>query len=102
MPALYGGDTPHKNKPGFPIKNVGNDHIGLLLGLAIGYHQYMHNPPPKSRLDKSKDPPPRRIQTQIHRRNKAKAVYPLTDEWENSQESPPKGLKRPPEDMPKS
>ncbi len=65
----------------------------------------MSNPPPKSRLDKSKDsplpPPPRRIQTQIHRRNKAKAVYPMTDEWENSQDSPPKGLKRPPEDMPK-
>jgi len=62
-------------------------------------------PPPKPRLDKSQDSPPspspRRIQTQIHRRSKAKAVYPLTDEWENSQDSPPEGLKRPPEDMPK-
>jgi len=58
--------------------------------------------PPKSKLEKPSDgDPPRRIQTQIHRRNKAKAVYPMTDEWENSQDSPPKGLKRPPEDMSK-
>jgi hypothetical protein len=42
---------------------------------------------------------PKRIQTQIHRRKKAKAVSPLTDEWENSQAGPPKGLKRPPQDM---
>lgn len=43
--------------------------------------------------------PPKRIETQIHRRKKAKAVSPLTDEWENSQAGPPKGLKRPPQDM---
>ena len=43
--------------------------------------------------------PPKRINTQIHRRKKAKAVSPLTDEWENSQTAPPKGLKRPPQDM---
>lgn len=42
---------------------------------------------------------PKRIQTQIHRRKKAKAVSPLTDEWESSQAAPPKGLKRPPQDM---
>ena len=42
---------------------------------------------------------PKRIQTQIHRRKKAKAVSPLTDEWESSQAGPPKGLKRPPNDM---
>ena len=42
---------------------------------------------------------PKRIQTQIHRRKKAKAVSPLTDEWESSQSGPPKGLKRPPQDM---
>ena len=45
---------------------------------------------------------PQRIQTQIHRRKKAKAVYPLTNEWESSQAEPPKGLKRPPQDMRKS
>ena len=43
--------------------------------------------------------PPKRINTQIHRRKKAAAVSPLTDEWENSQAGPPKGLKRPPQDM---
>ncbi len=46
--------------------------------------------------------PPKRIQTQIHRRKKAKAVSPLTNEWESSQSEPPKGLKRPPQDMRKS
>ena len=43
--------------------------------------------------------PPKRIETQIHRRKKAKAVSPLTDEWESSQAGPPKDLKRPPQDM---
>ena len=64
----------------------------------------MGNSPQKSQLNKSEEPlpPRRRIQTQIHRRKKAKPVYPLTDEWEQSQDSFPKGLKRPPEDMPKS
>ncbi len=42
---------------------------------------------------------PKRIETQIHRRKKAKAVSPLTNEWESSQSEPPKGLKRPPQDM---
>ena len=50
--------------------------------------------------DKSSDEKtPQRIQTQIHRRKKAKAVSPLTNEWESSQAEPPKGLKRPPQDM---
>ena len=47
----------------------------------------------------SAETPPKRIQTQIHRRKKAKAVSPLTNEWEHSQAGPPKGLKRPPQDM---
>ena len=54
-------------------------------------------------VNEKKDPPspnpPKRINTQIHRRKKAKAVSPLTDEWESSQATPPKGLKRPPQDM---
>ena len=45
---------------------------------------------------------PKRIQTQIHRRKKAKAVSPLTNEWESTQADPPKGLKRPPQDMRKA
>lgn len=45
---------------------------------------------------------PSRIQTQIHRRKKAKAVAPLTNEWERARTMPPKNLKRPPQDMQKS
>ena len=45
---------------------------------------------------------PHRIQTQIHRRKKAKAVAPLTNEWERSQSLPPKNLKRSSQDMRKS
>ena len=60
----------------------------------------------KKNMNTRKDPelpnPPKRIQTQIHRRKKAKAVSPLTNEWESSQSEPPKGLKRPPQDMRKS
>ncbi len=44
---------------------------------------------------------PRRIQTQIHRRKKAKAVYPLTDEWEDTKTSPPAALRMPPGRMKK-
>lgn len=51
------------------------------------------------RKDSGSPDPPKRIQTQIHRRKKAKAVSPLTNEWESSQAEPPKGLKRPPQDM---
>ena len=54
------------------------------------------------RQDSELPDPPKRIETQIHRRKKAKAVSPLTDEWENSQAGPPKGLKRPPQDMRKA
>lgn len=45
---------------------------------------------------------PSRIQTQIHRRKKAKAVAPLTNEWERARTMPPKNLKRSPQDMQKS
>ena len=45
---------------------------------------------------------PHRIETQIHRRKKAKAVTPLTNEWERSRTMPPKNLKRSPQDMQKS
>ena len=54
------------------------------------------------RQDSESPNPQKRIQTQIHRRKKAKAVSPLTNEWESSQSGPPKGLKRPPQDMRKS
>ena len=50
--------------------------------------------------EKSSDgKPSKRIETQIHRRKKAKAVSPLTNEWDRSQTGPPKDLKRPPQDM---
>lgn len=50
----------------------------------------------------SREKPRKRIQTQIHRRKKAKAIYPLTDEWDYSQATPPQKLKRLPKDMPKA
>ena len=63
------------------------------------------------RQDSELPDPPKRIETQIHRRKKAKAVSPLIDEWRSpikdvgdkgSQSGPPKGLKRPPQDMRKA
>lgn len=46
--------------------------------------------------------PKPRIETQIHRRKKAKAVYPLTDEWEDSLPAPGGKFKMPPENMKKN
>lgn len=43
-----------------------------------------------------------RISTQIHRRKKAKAVHPLTDEWEATQPDPPANLKTPSDQMKKN
>ena len=63
----------------------------------------MSNPPSKSQRENPPAPsPPRRIQTQIHRRNKAKAVSPLTDEWEDSLPAPGDKFKMPPENMKKN
>ncbi len=44
--------------------------------------------------------PRARIETQIHRRSKAKAVFPLEAEWQAGAESPP-NLKMPAEKMDK-
>ena len=56
----------------------------------------------KERETPAEEKSPHRIQTQIHRRNKAKAVAPLMNEWERARAMPPKNLKRPPQDMQKS
>ena len=56
----------------------------------------------KERENPAEGKAPHRIQTQIHRRKKAKAVAPLTNEWERSRTMPPKNLKRSPQDMQKS
>ncbi len=48
------------------------------------------------------DEPKKRINTQIHRRSKAKAVYPLSDEWENTSPLPPKQLRMPSTNMGKT
>ncbi|KPK18638.1 MAG: hypothetical protein AMK69_24715 [Nitrospira bacterium SG8_3] len=45
--------------------------------------------------------PPKRIQTQIHRRQKAKAVPPMQDEWDVESASPP-DLRTPDSKMKKS
>ncbi|TAJ34348.1 MAG: hypothetical protein EPO64_00885 [Nitrospirae bacterium] len=44
---------------------------------------------------------PRRIETQIHRRKKAKAVLPLEAEWDQGVEGPPVSLRMPPDKMKK-
>jgi len=49
----------------------------------------------------SSRPPSRRIQTQIHRRQKAKAVPPMQDEWDVESPSPP-DLRTPDSKMKKS
>ncbi|MDR4500670.1 MAG: hypothetical protein MRJ96_04340 [Nitrospirales bacterium] len=43
----------------------------------------------------SSSEPKKRINTQIHRRSKAKAVYPLSSEWEDGSPLPPKQLRMP-------
>jgi hypothetical protein len=43
--------------------------------------------------------PKRRIETQIHRRKKAKAVPPLEAEWDVDQGNAPSGLKMPSDKM---
>ncbi|MFQ5991788.1 MAG: hypothetical protein ACE5NA_05060 [Nitrospiraceae bacterium] len=44
----------------------------------------------------------RRIDTQIHRRKKAKAVPPLQAEWDVTEETPPTKLRMPSENMSRS
>jgi len=41
----------------------------------------------------------RRIETQIHRRKKAKAVFPLEAEWDARSNQPPVGLRMPSDKM---
>ena len=41
----------------------------------------------------------RRIETQIHRRKKAKKVFPLESEWDADAGSPPERLRMPAEKM---
>lgn len=43
--------------------------------------------------------PSRRIETQIHRRKKAKARSPLSAEWESKDLTPPSHLRMPPGQM---
>lgn len=43
--------------------------------------------------------PKHRIETQIHRRKKAKAVFPLEVEWDADSASPPIGLRMPSDKM---
>jgi hypothetical protein len=57
----------------------------------------VHHPNPVPFSQESK----KRIQTQIHRRKKAKAVLPLEDEWDNQSEMPP-NLRTPSSKMKKS
>lgn len=49
----------------------------------------------------SRGNPKRRIETQIHRRKKAKPVFPLEAEWDAESATPPTGLRMPPDKMSK-
>ena len=51
--------------------------------------------------EKSNESAKPRIHTQIHRRQKAKAVPPMTDEWDDQSKTPPK-LRTPSSKMKKS
>jgi len=59
---------------------------------------------PRSRAenDRSAGPRPPRIETQIHRRKKAKALSPLTPEWDGPATRPPAKLRMPANRMRKS
>ena len=53
--------------------------------------------------DPEREPSPsqkKRIQTQIHRRQKAKAISPLEDEWNDQSDTPP-NLRTPSSEMKK-
>lgn len=43
----------------------------------------------RTQSEPEKGPATRRIETQIHRRKKAKAVYPLEAEWQIERPEPP-------------
>ncbi len=45
--------------------------------------------------------PPKRIETQIHRRRKVKASYPLEAEWDAQSGEAPEGLRTPKHKMKK-
>ena len=47
----------------------------------------------------SRESPKRRIETQIHRRKKAKAVFPLEAEWDARSNRLPVGLRMPSDKM---
>ncbi len=57
---------------------------------------------PREQPRSSGSRPRRRIETQIHRRKKAKAVFPLEAEWTADSGQPPAALRMPPENMNKS
>ena len=57
---------------------------------------------PHSAKSPSSSGSPKRINTQIHRRSKAKAVYPLSDEWEDTAPTAPKQLRMPSTNMKKT
>jgi hypothetical protein len=59
-------------------------------------------PRSRSEINLSTGPRPPRIETQIHRRKKAKALSPLTPEWEGRSTRPPAKLRMPANRMRKS
>lgn len=58
--------------------------------------------PSRSEQSPSPDARPRRIETQIHRRKKAKALSPLTAEWDVRRPDAPAQLRMPADRMRKT
>jgi len=54
---------------------------------------------PPGSAQPSQNSPKRRIETQIHRRKKAKKVFPLESEWDADAGSPPECLRMAAEKM---
>jgi hypothetical protein len=61
----------------------------------------MTQPDPTEKSPEALGPTKPRIQTQIHRRQKAKAVPPMKDEWDDQSKTPP-NLRTPSSKMKKS
>ena len=66
----------------------------------ISMHSERSQKPQRDPEGESTPSPQKRIQTQIHRRQKAKAVSPLEDEWNDQSDTPP-NLRTPSSEMKK-
>jgi hypothetical protein len=66
--------------------------LPLSFKVSVDMNGHHHQTPPRS----AGSPEEVRIETQIHRRRKAKALSPLEPEWDISQSAPPSQLRMSP------